>query len=578
MKTLAALVLVMSSVSMAQSADLEQVWLDPAARGSLFVGNGQTLPSMTYRAGVSLFYTYGNLRSLEGVATTTHLQDRLGFQVFGALGINDWLEVGVNVPVLAYQQGSAALNVASAGLGNPWLHGKVMLLDGRKPISLAVDLGFGIPVGTAAAQGNGGFEFAPKVQIGHVFDAFQLGAELGMLYRSTTDFKPVTGASGDLVGSQLWLAGMVTTVNVDGPRGEFSLRVFAPLTGAGRPGVEGQLGVRWPAGPVELFASAGPGFFGEGTTPSVRAYFGAAFANLPMTQPPCVEGQPYEISACPDLDRDADGVKNGVDLAPLDAEDKDGFQDEDGAPDLDNDKDGVPDADDKCRDVSGPVANHGCPDVDTDKDGIVDRLDQCVDQKEDMDDFEDSDGCPEADNDKDGFADAVDACPLNAGIAQERGCPAKDSDGDQVFDHEDNCPTEAGVKENYGCPAAKKQLVVITAEKLKILDKVYFDTGKASIQKRSNALLDNVAMVLTVHAELKLVQVEGHTDNVGNAEKNKKLSQDRAAAVKDYLVKKGVSEQRVRAVGFGADKPAESNDTPAGRDANRRVEFNLVSE
>lgn len=577
MKTMLAAVLVMSSVVMAQTApaaDIEQVWLDPAARGSLFVGNGQTLPSLTYRAGVSLFYTYGNLRSVKDGSFA--LQDRLGFQVFGALGITNWLELGANVPMYAYQQGSRSLNVASAGLGNPWVHAKVNLLDGTKPIALAIDVGLGIPVGTLPAQGNGGVEFAPKVQIGKVFDAWQVGAELGVLIRPTTDFVAVTGGTGDRVGSQVWLAAMITSVNPDGPRGEFSLRTFAPLSGSGTFGIEGQLGVRWLAGPVELFASAGPGFFGAPTTPSLRAYLGAAFANVPMTQPPCLEGKPYEPKDCPDLDKDGDGVKNASDGAPLDPEDKDGFKDEDGVPDPDNDGDGVADADDQCRDVAGPAENKGCPDTDKDQDGVVDRLDRCVDQAEDKDDFQDDDGCPEADNDADGFADAVDACPLQPGIRQERGCPAKDSDSDGVFDHEDNCPSEAGVKENFGCPAAKKQLVVITEAKLKILDKVFFDTGKASIQKRSNALLDNVAQVLVVHSEIPLVQVEGHTDNVGKPEKNKKLSQDRADAVLKYLVSKGVAEARLRAVGFGPDKPAESNDTPAGRDANRRVEFNLV--
>ena len=228
--------------------------------------------------------------------------------------------------------------------------------------------------------------------------------------------------------------------------------------------------------------------------------------------------------------------------------------------------------------MSGPAANKGCPDRDADGDGVVDRLDKCPSQKEDLDDFEDSDGCPEKDNDQDGFADALDACPLIAGIAQEKGCPAKDTDGDTVFDHEDNCPAEKGLKENAGCPAAQKQLVIITVEQLKILDKVYFDTGKASIQKRSNALLDNIAQVLTVHPEIALVQIEGHTDTVGKPEQNKKLSQDRADSVRAYLVKKGVSEARLRAVGFGQEKPTQSNDTAAGREFNRRVEFNIPRE
>ncbi len=577
-------VLAAASLAGAQTApatDVEQLWLDPSGRGSLFIGDGTTLPQAKFRAGASLTYSYGQLRSVENAAFLPLLSHRVGVQVFAAIGLLDWLEIGANVPVYLYQEGDSRLGLASAGLGNPWLHAKVNVLDANKPVSLAFALGVGLPVGMPlAAQTNGGFQVAPRVQVGKRFTTWQLGAEVGFLYRPQTDYAPITfsplgNGPADIAGHQLWVGAMVTSLNTEGPRGEFSVRAFAPIGNQGHPGIEGQLGVRWPLGPVELFASAGPGFFGEPTTPVLRAYLGAAFGNEPLAQPRCVEGRAYVVTDCPDLDLDGDGVKNGADKAPTEPEDKDEFQDDDGAPDPDNDGDGVTDDADKCRDVAGVKENDGCPDTDGDNDGVVDRLDKCGDKAEDKDGFEDTDGCPEADNDGDGIADEVDACRDVAGIAQEKGCPAKDEDKDGVANHEDNCPTEAGVKENQGCPAAKKQLVVITAEKLKILDRVYFDNGKATIQKKSFGLLDNLAAVLTAHGEIPLVQVEGHTDNVGKPEKNKALSQARAEAVRDYLVKKGVATERLRPVGFGDERPAEPNDTPAGRDANRRVEFNL---
>jgi outer membrane protein OmpA-like peptidoglycan-associated protein len=554
------------------------VWLDPGGRGSLEVGNGQTLGNLNFRAGAAIFYTYGNLNAFKNPGEQLVLRDRLGVQIFGALGVFDWLEFGLNVPVIAYQATSSSYGLdANAGLGNPWVHAKVMVLGTSKPVTLGIDLGVGIPIGTQSAQGNGGFEFAPKVQLGHVFSEWQIAGELGFLYQPVTDYSVLTGNANDKVGSQLWLGATATTVSATGPRGEVTVRGTAPISG-GRAALEAQLGVRFPLGNFELFASAGPGFGGEPGTPNARVYFGGAFANTPLTQPACVEGRPYDLASCPDLDKDGDGIKNSLDKCPNEPEDKDGFEDEDGCPDLDNDTDGVPDAQDKCPLVKGPAANHGCPDVDTDGDGIVDRLDKCPNEPEDKDGFEDEDGCPDLDNDKDGVPDAQDACPNEPGLARDHGCPPKDTDGDGVTDSLDNCPNEKGPAENAGCPVAQKQLVVITDAKLKILDKVYFDLGKNSIQKRSFALLDNVGKVLVSHPEIGLIQVEGHTDNQGNPAANKKLSQERAEQVKTYLVKKGVADTRLRAVGLGDEKPAEPNTTPAGRDANRRVEFNLVTQ
>jgi OmpA-OmpF porin, OOP family len=565
-----------SVAALAQSApraDLEQAWLDPAGRGSLLTGNGQTLKQLEFRVGAALNYNFGNLRSSSSPAPL--ITDRLAVQLFGAVGIFNWLELGASVPIYAYQQGVPSLGLQSAGLGNPWLHAKASLLGPSAPVSLAVGLGVGLPIGTGAAQGNGGLELAPRVQVGKVFTDFQLAAEVGFLYRPTIDFSGLTGQAADKVGSQVWLAGTVTSVNASGPRGEFTVRGTVPV-GGGKAGVEGQLGVRLPVGPVELFASAGPGFGGEPNTPLVRTYFGVAYANTPPQRGACVEGSAYDLEACPELDRDGDGVKNALDGAPLAAEDRDGYEDADGVAEPDNDGDGVLDGADGCPVVKGSVENKGCPDVDTDKDGLVDARDRCPGSAEDADGFQDLDGCPDPDNDGDGVLDETDRCPLVKGEAKDRGCPPADADSDGVVDSSDNCPTEAGVKENSGCPASKKQLVVLTGDKLQILEKVYFDTGKATIQSRSNALLDNVAQVLAAHPELTLIQIEGHTDNVGKPETNKKLSQGRADAVKVYLTKKAIDGARLRSVGFGAEKPAAPNDTPAGRDANRRVEFNLV--
>jgi len=138
--------------------------------------------------------------------------------------------------------------------------------------------------------------------------------------------------------------------------------------------------------------------------------------------------------------------------------------------------------------------------------------------------------CPALDDDNDGIPNGQDKCPLVAGIKENNGCPPVDTDGDGVPDHLDKCPSQAGTAEFQGCPAPKS--AKLEAGKITVLENVFFDTGKAGIQARSNAVLDDVATVLKAHPEVTRVVIGGHTDNQGNAKKNRKLSLDRAEAVK----------------------------------------------
>ena len=110
-------------------------------------------------------------------------------------------------------------------------------------------------------------------------------------------------------------------------------------------------------------------------------------------------------------------------------------------------------------------------------------------------------------------------------------------------------------------------------KKISIAEAVYFDSGKATIQGRSNPVLNDVAAVLEAHPEIEKVVVEGHTDSVGGKKKNQELSQARAESVRDYLVRRGVAAQRIEAKGFGSSRPVATNLTAPGRERNRRVEF-----
>jgi outer membrane protein OmpA-like peptidoglycan-associated protein len=271
-------------------------------------------------------------------------------------------------------------------------------------------------------------------------------------------------------------------------------------------------------------------------------------------------------------DSDKDGILNMHDRCPMDPEDRDNYQDMDGCPDRDNDNDGVLDDNDKCP-ITAALCD-GCPPEDVDKDGITTAKDRCPEEPEDKDNFEDQDGCPDIDNDKDNIYDKSDHCPNQAedtdGFEDKDGCPDLDNDGDGILDAEDDCPNEKGQKEKMGCPKTKE----IQKGEL-ILLKVSFQMGSAELTANSFLILDQVVESLLEYPEVKL-EIQGHTDNVGDKEKNLRLSQRRAETVSHYLNSKGVAPSRLKAVGYGESVPITDNDTAAGREQNRRVELKRI--
>jgi len=211
---------------------------------------------------------------------------------------------------------------------------------------------------------------------------------------------------------------------------------------------------------------------------------------------------------------------------------------------------------------------------DNDNDGIPDKTDKCPNDPEDKDGFQDQDGCPDPDNDGDGLNDTIDKCPNDPedkdGFQDEDGCPDPDNDNDGFLDKDDKCPNEPGVAPD-GCPK-KYNLVVVTEKKIELKQTVFFDFNKASIKSVSFALLNEVAQAMADNPKIK-VEVQGHTDSVGNDAFNLKLSQSRAESVRTYLIKRGVSSDRMVPKGYGENVPIADNRTEAGRSQNRRVEF-----
>jgi outer membrane protein OmpA-like peptidoglycan-associated protein len=239
-------------------------------------------------------------------------------------------------------------------------------------------------------------------------------------------------------------------------------------------------------------------------------------------------------------------------------------------PPADTDHDGIIDREDTCPAEAG-VAPNGCP-ADSDSDGVLDRDDYCPKEAGKA-----PKGCPiiDFDPDKDGVPMPCDQCPDEKGVRPD-GCPVRDTDNDGIFDDKDKCPkepeTKNGFEDDDGCPDK-------IPEKFKkftgVVQGIFFDQGKATIRKDSNATLDGAVKVLQEFPSVRL-EISGHTSSEGSNEVNAKLSQERADAVKSWLVSKGVDPNRIQTRGAGSDEPIADNKTALGRSKNRRIEFKIL--
>jgi OOP family OmpA-OmpF porin len=328
-----------------------------------------------------------------------------------------------------------------------------------------------------------------------------------------------------------------------------------------------------------LSFGAGAGLLADqGANPDLRAFLGIVFE--------------------PNIgDRDGDGVKDDVDACPDQPEDKDGFEDQDGCPELDNDRDGVPDSDDRCpmdpEDRDGFDDEDGCPDhdrFDRDGDTILDDVDACPDDPEDHDRFEDKDGCPDPDNDQDGILDVDDLCPDEAedvdGFEDADGCPEPDNDSDLILDRDDGCPRRDGetarqtaeiyntIDDQDGCPDHGP--VIETDTEIEVLKSIHFEFNSDVIKRESHPILRAVAKTMLLNPEIKVIEVQGHTDERGSDAYNLDLSQRRAASVVRFLEGERVKPARLQPQGYGETQPLDTRRSEAAWAKNRRVEFIIL--
>jgi outer membrane protein OmpA-like peptidoglycan-associated protein len=539
----------------AQSTRLNQYRVAPVASDGFVVSRPTDQGHMKWGGQIHLDYGYeplvlegdpGDPGSIVGAVVEHQLVGHLGASlglfdrvvVFGGYYAN-LVEEGETVPAAAPADGTSP--------GDALLGARVRILgDEQSVFSLAGELTGAIPVAHLiddslryAGEEVGSIE--PEVIAAVRVGGVEIDGNLGARFRKEA---PATGVT---IGHELTYALGAHTYVAD------RLRVHGELWGAS---TIADIGDR-EASPMEILAGAkylpcegwARGFVFGGSvstgllsgfgTPLVRVVGMAGFADP--------EGCPEPAPPPEPLDSDGDGLNDPLDECPLEPEDVDDFEDQDGCPDPDNDGDGVLDADDAC-----PL------------------------NPEDRDGFEDDDGCPDPDNDQDQVPDARDACPMDPedrdGFEDDNGCADPDNDNDTVLDAEDACPLEPGSPEEKGCP----KTIRVEEGQIVILQRVEFATGKDVILERSMPVLEEVRLTLDANDRIERVRIEGHTDARGRDASNMDLSRRRARSVVRWLIDQGIDTRRLEAWGCGEIVPIESNDTQEGRQANRRVEFHIL--
>jgi outer membrane protein OmpA-like peptidoglycan-associated protein len=322
-----------------------------------------------------------------------------------------------------------------------------------------------------------------------------------------------------------------------------------------------------------------------------------------------------------------------VDRCPLKPEDPDGWEDQDGCPDLDNDGDGILDAVDRCPNApetwNGHEDEDGCPDTksiepspasvvperlpsdaptdeqlrltrqlsdlvssmraasvavstgevdpqaDWDEDGVGDLHDRCPEIKEDVDGWQDEDGCPDLDNDGDGIPDVRDTCSNAAetwnGYLDEDGCPDQRPAPESKVSAE--APQPEPSQEPQPSPEPPPNPELPSAPQLLLI--VYFPSGGSALDPLARGSLDELVLELHQHPGRSL-EVVGYSDSRGGASGNLRLSRERAQRVVEHLTEAGIARERLSIVARGEEDPLADNASLEGRARNRRVEIRFL--
>ena len=535
-----------------------------------------------------LSYSLSTVDSLGYTQTSTlaPVRNLAMAELVGAVGLFNRFELGVALPLATSWDGDRndSYGGLAAGRNTVWavgdlrVEGKAELLGfgSDRPFLLSVSGGGTLPTGDDSAflgeksltgrvrallEYQRSENLRALAMVGGLFreksELFGTPEGHSMLYGAAVEYKPTEqiGVLGEVFGR-------VASKYHDTNPAEFdaAMRFYLPSM-------------------LNLIVGGGVGLDKGLGSPSARAFAGLGWApdlrdrdhdGIPDIVDRCPDEPEdrdgYQDSdGCPELDNDLDEIPDAVDKCPNEPEDFDRFQDEDGCPDPDNDGDGIPDLNDACpnekEDGKGKRPNDGCPSTaeDSDGDGIPDVRDKCPEEPEDKDGFQDDDGCPDYDNDGDGIPDGYDSCPNEAedsdGFQDDDGCPDYDNDHDGIPDTKDKCPNQPETINNFkdedGCPDPGVELVHLgeSDEKITLSEHINFfpgPGGRPALTTNSVMLAGLVARAITNHPEIAKVRID-----VRGKDLSKEETEARGQVLLQALVKRGVDAQKLKVAALG---------------------------
>jgi len=515
--------------SHAEDVDTQR-FLPRATSGGYFVTEGSDVrhPLDPFSLGLWLSYGHNPLIAVQDDEVIEQIvAHQVAFDLTASYAFATWFELGMHAP-LAYLSGD---NVSEGAIGDLRLLPKFRLLDDKtQAVGLAVLADTRLPTHTSKFYGGARLPaFAPRLLLDHRFglSGFRMGLDFGALLRKATEYRNVDAASEIQ-------AGVGVGYRFEGGQGPveimLDLRSSVGLkeTDAEEVGLEGLLGAGIDvARDWKVNAGAGLGLLEGFGVPTARGFVGVRWE--PSPNDPDHDGlrsaKPTERDQA--LAERTEGAPGQA--APGNANSASAAED-DGS----DEPTSVDDVDDAAREAAIRGGYDACPDLPEDLDGI-----------------EDEDGCPEGDTDRDGVLDYIDRCP-------------------------DEAETINGFKDDDGCADEGPAQIVIEEGRLVILETIRFEPNSSKIDRRSHGMLDQIALTLRAHEEIRGLEIGGHTDSTGPRGFNMRLSRERSRSVRLYLLERGIPPARVHARGYGPDKPIGDNNTEEGKAQNRRVEFLFV--